>query len=133
MHNHLHNPFLSPTYAKTGGYPLPENVGTPTFSIFPHIFCSFSPDLQNEATARAIKECWPRKFVRGAKGAHKSQRHTAECGEGRPTILAASGRALPASGQAHPASGQAVGGPYMENAECELAGVGDDPVGEGVP
>jgi len=26
-----------------------------------------------------------------------------------------------------------VGGPYMENAPCELAGMGDDPVGEGVP
>ncbi len=48
-------------------------------------------------------------------------------------VLPASGRALPASGQALPVSGQAVGGPYMENAECELACVGDDPVGEGVP
>src|SRR5258708_9501625 len=64
------NSFLSPTYAKTGGYPLPENVGAPTFSIFPLIFYSFSPDLQNEATARAIKECW-----------HKSQRYRAACGE----------------------------------------------------
>jgi hypothetical protein len=27
---------------------LPQNVGAPTFSIFPHIFGSFSPDLQNE-------------------------------------------------------------------------------------
>jgi hypothetical protein len=66
----VHNSFLSPTYAKTGGYPLPQNVGAPTFSIFPLIFCSFL-----HSTHGTWQEGWPRKFVRGGEGAHKSQRY----------------------------------------------------------
>jgi hypothetical protein len=34
-------PFVSPTYAKTRGYAPVENVGAPTFLIFPHIFRTF--------------------------------------------------------------------------------------------
>jgi len=33
--------FVSPTYAKTGGHAPVENVGAPTFLIFPHIFRTF--------------------------------------------------------------------------------------------
>jgi hypothetical protein len=43
------NPFRSPTYAKTGGYTTPKNVGAPTFSIFPLIFCSFSSPTRPDA------------------------------------------------------------------------------------
>ena len=35
------NSFVSPTYAKTRGYPHPKNVGAPTFSIFPLQFRIF--------------------------------------------------------------------------------------------
>jgi hypothetical protein len=34
--------FVSPTYAKTGEYTPPKNVGAPTFLIFPLISCPFS-------------------------------------------------------------------------------------------
>src|SRR5580704_2049700 len=34
-------PFVSPTYAKTGGVYPPKNVGAPTFLIFPLIFRTF--------------------------------------------------------------------------------------------
>jgi hypothetical protein len=33
--------FVSPTYAKVGGYTPMENVGAPTFLIFPLIFRAF--------------------------------------------------------------------------------------------
>ena len=79
-----HNPFLSPTYAKTGGCPLPKNVGAPTFSIFPLIFYTFSPDLPSEATARALKECW-----------HKSQRYIEDCRD-------KTGKGAKRAGQAQP-------------------------------
>jgi hypothetical protein len=35
------NSFVSPTSAKTGGYPHPKNVGAPTFFIFPQQFRVF--------------------------------------------------------------------------------------------
>ena len=37
----VRNSFVSPTYAKTGGYATVENVGAPTFLIFPLIFRTF--------------------------------------------------------------------------------------------
>ena len=49
------NSFLSPASAKTGGYTPPKNVGAPTFSIFPHIFRTFS-----QATPAARRERAPR-------------------------------------------------------------------------
>ncbi len=68
----VYNPFLSPTYAKTGGYPLFKNVGAPTFSIFPLIFYSFS-----HSTYGTWQESWLPSVV----GTSKSHRYTAECGE----------------------------------------------------
>jgi len=49
----VHNPFLSPTYAKTRGYTYPKNVGAPTFLIFHPVFCSFS-----DSTHRIRQEGW---------------------------------------------------------------------------
>jgi hypothetical protein len=46
-------PFVSPTYAKTRGYAPVENVGAPTFLIFPHIFRTFLQAVRQPAIASA--------------------------------------------------------------------------------
>ena len=46
-------PFISPTYAKTRGYAPVENVGAPTFLIFPHIFRTFWQAVRQPAVASA--------------------------------------------------------------------------------
>ena len=59
------NSFLSHTYAKTGGYTPPKNVGAPTFSIFPLIFAVF---------LRSTRDTWERRRTDLKVGHYKSSR-----------------------------------------------------------
>ena len=79
------------TQKQGGGYPR-KNVGAPTFLIFPLIFCSFSlshrrvPRIRRRRWGKRAgppKAGWPRSSIRGAKGAHESQRYIGESGKRR--------------------------------------------------